>query len=108
MADYPSFVQVKGSKRKILSGILLDRAINGTPRRRVTYSSDKYEFEVHHILDETDWNSLLSHYSLDKSNSFNFTWEGDATTYSVEYASEPEEVSLEAGIREVVTRLVSV
>ena len=108
MADYPDFPQERGSKREIKSGILIDRALGGNVRRRVTYDSDQYEFEVHHVLGQTDWESLLSHYASDKEGSFNFEWAGDGNTYLVEYAAPPEEEPLGGGLRRVIVRLVSV
>lgn len=108
MANYPTFAQVVGSTAAPKSGIRVDRATSGKARAQVFYTADLYDFVVKHLLDETDRDSLLSHYSGDKENTFLFTWKGDDTAYTVLYTNKPQVKPIGNGYYECESRLAEV
>lgn len=87
---YPDIRQSKGSQRKLLRGVAAERAIGGKLRKRVFYPSNAYEFTImHKNISKSDKESIVTHFNNNYDDSFNFTWAGDSTTYTVEYLEEP-------------------
>ncbi len=105
---YPDFTQEKGSKRAIITGERTDRSENGIPRKRVLFAEDYYEFTVIHYINETDFNSLMDHYSQNRNSTFNFRWTMDGQDYLCEYAGPPSEDPECGGWRRVEVHLRSV
>jgi hypothetical protein len=103
MADYPSVIQVIGTNKKSSYGTVVDRAVSGKPRLRTYYTQQWDVFEVVHDCESTDMGSLLSHYSSDRLNSFEFTYAADNQAYTVMYAQAPQVVPLEGDFRYRVT-----
>lgn len=88
MADYPSFVQIVGSKPTRKTGLRIDRAVSGKARGQCFYTADVKTFIIKHILNSTERDSLLDHYEANKTETFTFTWAGDETAYTVIYGED--------------------
>ena len=104
---YPSFDLEIGSKCNVLSGERVDRSENGFPRKRVLFDKEYYEFELKHLLNETDYNTLMTHYHDNRDATFEFDWI-DGQTYVCEYIAPPDESPMVAGWRTVFVYLRSV
>lgn len=94
MADYPSVLQVIGSKRVSNDGTVVDMAESGKPRLRQYFTQVRFQFDILHELDGPDKDLILSHYDGDKANVFNFTFKGDSVVYNVRYAGVPNETPM--------------
>lgn len=88
MADFPTLLHRRESRRSIDAGIVSERAVDGTPRLRRLFASEKTTFElVLGPLSASDLAGLVAHYAGDRDNAFSYTWPEDASTYTCRYAS---------------------
>jgi len=109
VANYPTLPQIIGTKRVSDDGTILDLAESGKPRLRQYYTQVRRTFDVLHDVDGPDKDTILSHYDGDKANVFNFTFKGDAVTYTVRYTGVPVETPVAGADRwRVATKLVVV
>ena len=102
MADYPSIMQVFGTEVIPSDGTVTDRAVSGKPRLRTYYTQVQNRIKVVHDLDDTDMDTLNSHYDADRLNNFSFTFDGDAAVYNVRYMAPPR-AKPKKGMRWAVT-----
>lgn len=89
MADYPSIMQVFGTEVIGKDGTVTDLAVSGKPRLRSYFTQVRNRLKVVHDLDDTDMDTLNTHYSNDRLNAFVFTYAADDTQYTVRYMSPP-------------------
>ena len=104
---YPNFDLEEGSKRQVLSGEIIDRGDSGFPRKRVLFDREYYEFILKHLLNESEYNTLMQHYHDNRDTTFDFTWI-DGQTYLLEYVAPPDESPMVGGWRVVTVRLRNV
>lgn len=91
MSDFPRLkYMLDDSSCEPLSGHETVRATNGALHVRRLFSSDKRNWILSFLLDNTDLSTLMTHYGANKDASFNFYWPGDAQTYSVSYSAAPQ------------------
>lgn len=89
MADYPSVVQAFGTEVRGNDGTVVDRAVSGKARFRSYFTQVRDIIRVVHDLDDTDKDLVSGHYATDKLLAFTFTFDADATIYTVRYANTP-------------------
>lgn len=80
---YPSFAQLVGSQMRIVSDRRVVRDTGGGVRASSYYDEIKRAFTVRHLLDSTDLGTLMTFFAANLTASFDFTWSGDAVTYTV-------------------------
>ena len=97
MAAYPSVVQAYGSSIASDDGTVVERAVSGKPRFRSYYTDVQEEIRVVHDLDDTDKQSIETHYAGDRFNAFLFTYAADDTQYTVRYARPPQYKPIRGG-----------
>ncbi len=83
MAAYPSHGQVVGSNDPWLTGIQIDRAVNGGARGRSFYTSKKRRWTVRHILSAADAATFETFIDTYGASVNTFIWAATATSYSV-------------------------
>ena len=108
MADYPSVVQAYGTTISSDDGTVVDRAVSGKPRFRSYFTSVRDEIRVVHDLDDTDKQSIDSHYAGDRFNAFVFTYAADNTQYTVRYARPPQSTPIKGSRWKITVDLVVV
>ena len=83
MATYPSHGQVIRSSDPWMTGIQIDRAVNGSARGRTFYTAKKRRWTVTHVLNRTDAASFETFVDTYGSTVNTFTWAATGTTYNV-------------------------
>lgn len=99
MPSYPSFAQLRASEEQTLDDIVIDRAVNGTPKSRAFYTARKKIFRIRHkCLLAADKATLNTFYETNRLLNFDFTWNADSVLYSCRFAG-PIKYTLAAGGR---------
>jgi hypothetical protein len=91
VADYPTIVQIYGTRRTGDDGTVVEKADSGKPRLRSFFTQVRYSFTVIHDVDGPDKDLVLAHYATDQNLIFNFTFKADSTVHSCRYAQAPFE-----------------
>jgi hypothetical protein len=79
---YPTLPLHRDSKRIVRDGREEQLAVGGQTYVRRFYSTDKFDFELHHVLTSAQMATLQAFYDATPSGTFDFTWPVDNVTYT--------------------------
>lgn len=87
---YPTLMMLEESEAARLSGLEAVRATNGLLRVRKTFSTDKFDFTVVHMLTQAERDTLQLFYLDNALAEFSFRWPADGGTYTCRFAAAPQ------------------
>lgn len=89
MANYPAFFTLADSTALPESGIEPERATNGALRHRRLWPDDKTTFDIGHVLNATEVDTMVAFYAANKDLNFVYRWPADGGLRTVRFAAPP-------------------
>jgi hypothetical protein len=81
MASYPTFPQLTSAPPPVnRDDLAVDEAMNGGVKARAYFAAVKHRFTIHHVLNATDYATLVSFYNANRLLSFSFTFQRNGGT----------------------------
>ena len=91
---YPSPLQLIGSERLELDGLIVERAVDGKPHFQDTHDRQYYQFKVVHELTSSELTTFKAFLATNKYEEILFNWAHDAVNYVVRFGGAPKQVPI--------------
>ena len=95
MANYPTLTLIEGSVKEADTGLVVTRAVAGTPVFRNYFTATRNIFKIQHECTNANKLAVENHYLADRMNGFLFYFYPDNTNYTVRYADYPKFTPIE-------------
>ena len=108
MSTYPTLGQTTQSREDYETGVVLERASNGTLRGRQLWAGAKLKLTLVHVCERADVDALLAFYAANVVTPVDVLYDGDNTTHSMMFDGKPVPQPLGGSIWRVTSNLVEV